>query len=471
MDTGTAVIFRRTVLTIIGIRRLLTRLLQRPTDIEKDLESQIPSPPPTFKDESHRSSSRSPFQSPTGRETASDKFENHSIASGSRNRGEVTPEEVPYAEAPTRIFLHNDGDLHNDGESKDVLACLVTKEMVCTMQEVINDKQALQKIEKLLDKLERKAQKTQKLVIEFESRIVDAESGDEAQNLEQQLECLRLKAQEAHSEKDSMTNRLRVLKLNLELSKDAVQNFFENLFSDAGLLDAPCQESEREPEETGSSTNKSNVPESSPPNPEELFRQMAEEDLFNKQAELRKTQEEWDNWSNFYDSELEEYKQLLADGEPVPTQSVFDQCLLYKRMELNTYLVKTGKAYDMALEHAVAAGPVHSDFGKPVYFDEFCLESWTNEEAIAHQQTKDWSRVYEWLQRIPTTLDEELISSIDTDALDEIEDPNISTLEPMEIDEWEVETIDLGQDSVSVIAFDAYQSKNLKRWQEMRGHR
>ena len=310
--------------------------------------------------------------------------------------------------------------------------CLVTKEMVSTIQEVLNDKQALQKSERLLDRLQRRAQQAQKLVMQMESRILNAESGDEAEDSQQQLESLKLKAQEADAEKDSMTNRLRVFKLNLEISKDAVQDVFESLFNDAGLLDAPYQEPE--PEETGSSTNTSNVSESSPPNPEELFRQTAEENLLNKQAELRKTQEEWDSWSNFYDAELEEYKQLLADGEPVPTHSVFDQCLLYKRMELTTCLVKTEEAYEMALEHAVAAGAVHSDFGKPVYFDEFCLESWTNEKQIAHQEDKDWSHVYDWFQRIPTTLDKELALPMDTDTSDEAEDPNVATLEPMEVD-------------------------------------
>lgn len=470
MDTCAATFLKQTFLTVLGIPQKLSRLLQKSDTSEKDLESQVPPSPLLFGNEALLVSSKQPFENLLGMDEAGYQDDRDTVLSGHRHETENTQGMTPYADGPARVVLHN------ARTSKTCLALTVNKEMVSMIGEVAKHKQILRERGKLYAKLVGKLSDIERAILEAEANLREAKSKDESQKLQQDIEGQKSRMQRASTERDLMADDLRVFKLNVEIAQDAAQAFFEPLFGGASLIEIPRLDSvaaSSELQGTGSHSPASSgeTDGSDRPSPEELFRQAAQENLMDQREELLKAQRQWDTWPSVCDRERQIYEELLANGEPVPAQSDFDRSFLKAAMDITACLIKTEKEFEMAKEHAIATGAIDEDWGKPQYYDEFDAQSWTNEEEIAYQQSKDWSHVDDWRHRVSAIPDGRLVEPTYTDEWVEAVDPNLFLSEPIDIDEWDAEPIDLRQDSISVVAYNAYQSKNIRRWQAMIGHR
>ncbi len=475
MNTSVAKLLKRTLFTVLDLPLIISRLLEKPDRSEGDLESQAPSSHLTFEDEVFPVSPER--LSEDSEKTAETEYydKDGTVSAIYQREHDDIQGDTPYAEGPTRIFLHGEGG------SEKLLVLSVTKEMVSMIQEVTSHKQALRKHERLHSRFENQVISAERAIERAEDSINDSVSGDEAQKLQAEVEHQRLKMQKACTERDLMADRLRVFRLNVELSKNEAQTFFEQVLGDADLLDAPSSDSQTaEGESDGvphsrhnSSALSGGTGRSSCPSPEELFRQAALENLIDQSRELRQAQNRFDTWPDECDRIRQDYDNCVANGEEVPLRSDLDLNLLQEGMGITSYLIQAEKEHEMAKEHAIAVGAVDENWGQPIYYgDEFEAQSWSDEEEIAHQRDKDWSRVEAWRMNVSAALDGQPLQSTNVNEGANgtaYFDDTIS--EPMDIDEWDAKTIDFAQDSVSVVDHDVCNSKNISRWQEITGHR
>ncbi len=474
MGTRAASMLKLTFLTFLDLPQILTRLLQKQGYSEKDIESQVPSCQLTFEDEIL---SAPPGYSSRNSMEANGAYQDEEdpASGGHESDFENTQSHIPYAEGPACVFLHNDGN------SRDFLALSVTEEMVSMIQKVASHKTILRKHEKIYAKLTDRMSSVERTIRQIEENIAKGGGEDETEKLRQDIECRGLKLQKACTERDVMGDRLTIFRMNVNFAKDAAQSFFEQSLGDADLLDPPSTGSpttEGESEGTArsrhnASASSGGASESPSPSPEELLRQAAWGQLMDRSRELHEIQERFDTWPGECDRVRQDYDDCLANGELVPTRSDLDQNLLQEEMGITSQLIHVEKEHEMAKEYAIAIGAVDEDWGQPMYYgDEFEAQSWGDEEEIAHQKKKDWSRVEAWRLGVSAAEDERAMISIDhtewangAACLDE------TMSEPMDIDDWDAESIDFAQDSISVVAHDEFKAKNISRWQEMTGHR
>ena len=267
-----------------------------------------------------------------------------------------------------------------------------------------------------------------------------------------------------------MGERLKIFRIDLSSAKDASYALFEEAFSKANPLDMS---------EASSEVSTSGNNEASPTSPpkescrstvldqEDLFRQAAYENLLHQSKELGETRKQFETWPSRCDDQRDEYMQHVAIGVPVPPQTEFDNILLHHHMLLTGDVISAEKAYEAALAHAKATGAVSEYWGNPVcYGDEFDAQSLVNEEEIAYQQTRDWTPVEVWREGVANVVDGgSCLQWYKSFPLQE------SDGELMDLDEWTGAPVESPDESHSVVAYDKYKSQNIKRWQEIRGHR
>jgi len=475
MDTRAAIMLKRTFNTFLGLSQILTRILQKSDHSDKDLESQEPSSPLTFEDEIFPASSRRPPEDSVSiNESEYRDEEGRAPSDHHHHQIEITQEAPPYAEGPAHVFTHRDGG------SKDCPALFVNREMVSVVQEVVNQKKVLRKHEKSYARLLNQIQRTERAITVAEQKCDESGGEEDLLSLQQQIESEKSKLQVSCAERDQMADRLRIFRMDLGYIKDAAQTFFEQVLGDADLLHLTHMDSPNAENESDATTHSQHCPESdgetntsSHLSPEDLLRQAAWEKLMDQSRLLQETQQQFENWPDECDRQRQDYEGCLANGEEVPARSEIDRYFVRHGMELTSYLIEVENKHEQAKEHAIAVGAVDEDWGQPMYSnDEFEAQSWGNEEVIAHQKTKDWSRVEAWRLDVAAAVDERALGSIDPTewangaaCLDE------TISEPMDIDDWDAKTIDFAQDSVSVVDHDVCNSKNISRWQEMTGHR
>ena len=438
MDTRAAVMLKQTFLTILSIRHTIMKLLQRPQQSDIDLESQMLLPQKTFEDD------------PINENEAVRISNDYCPESGHAE------ERTPYAEGPSRVFLYS------DGISKDCLALFISEDIVSKIQEVTDDKRILKNYEKIHGEISKSVFNAKIAIERLEDNLVRAESEHQVQELQKELECNRLKLQDLAEEKDALADRLRIFRINLDFSRNATQNLFEQILGDAKLLEEP--ENDQPDIPCGADRSSNSIPrsqrsdlddsKSSNLDPEELLRKAAKEKLLNCTEELQEIQEKFDTWPEVVEQQSEIYENDLANGEQVPTRSEFDLEMLRESMRITSYLVKVEKEREQAREHAIALGAVDEDWGKPRYEymnDPWEAESCTSGEMIAYIKTRSWSRVERWVQSVSNALDG---SSTHNHAP-----------EPTDLDEWDAEPINVGEGCVSAVAYDPVERENIRGWQ------
>ncbi|KAL6714568.1 hypothetical protein ACLMJK_007993 [Lecanora helva] len=462
MSLGAALVLRRTLWAVLDFPLILSRLFQKPKYSQDDLETQAPMYPPT-----HESSTSE--MTPTLERTnvvraydASDPSDERRTATNPGQYHQKAGSDAPYAPGPARVFLHT------DAKSRDHLALTVNKEMISVVQEVAEQRQMLEKHQKLHTKLSEQMTRVKRAIESAEENNAGAENDHDAQHCVEEIERQKAKLEKLSNERKIVANGVRIFKMDLGFTKDAVQAFFEQVLTDANLLNPIDEESMSTHTETDQLypgndvvSDHANSSGCSLLDPEDLFRHTAEEKLAHFSQDVRETQEQFDTWPNTYEEQRETYEALLAQGDDVPARSEFDRIMLAQEMRITSYLINVEKEKEQARKEALALGVIDEDWGRPIYFnDVFEAESWTNDEEIAHQQTKNWSHVERWREGVSASWN---IGTSD--------DQEVLTSNPPDIDEWEVESIGFAQDSVSVVAHDEYQSKNIRQWQTMVGHR
>ena len=465
MDTGTVGFFRRTFDTILGIPQILTRLLNKPETLDADPESQAHWSPYAFEDEIlPRVVSDDP--------RLHQEMPDHHIEDQSYSKA---IEEGPGVEESHKHVPNVEGESYpmpqKDSSPKQCFTILVNQDILSAFQKVINDRQTLRAHELRYSELVHQMSHAERLVEKAREKFEIAED-EERRIFQHDLEQREADLQRFCNKKDIVEDRLEIFRMNPSFAKDQSQDLIEKTLSNEQLLGVSetsepagsnydtsfCAQS------SAASSRSSN--ESSAPNPEDLFRQAAWEDLTRQSQELQETQEQFDNWPAVCEQEREAHDNLLASGQEVPTRSELDVFLLHQGMRITTHFINVEKLYENAKEHAKAVGVVDEFWGGPVHYgDEFEAQSCTEEEAITYQKSRDWSRIEDWMQSVSLALN---ANGNAPDVEEQFMDQN--ELVSMELDDCDNISVS-PEDSHSVIAHDEYMGKNIKRWQAITGRR
>ena len=461
MTNRAALLLQQSLYTVLDLSKLLAKLLRPSAYQSNDLESQVMTYPTESSDELFALLSRSCSETSHRMQNLQNHGEDNYISSVVNYVVRDPHQNVPYAEGAARVFLHR------DRKSKDSLALFINEEIVAAIQDAADEKRRLRKHEKLYNELSSQVLRAERAIEAAEEIYANAETEDEARKAREEIECQNLKLQTAMEAKDVMADRLRIFRINVGFTRDTACAFFEQALNDANLLDSTNANTSDMlseagvPPQSGRSSQRSDEDrsEDSCLDPDELFRKAAWEKLRYYTKDLEETQEQWDTWPDKDEDEREHYEDLRARGEDVGTQSEFDRFQLEQGMRITSYLIQVEKDQEQAREHAVALGVIDEDWGKPMYVnDQWEAESYTTDEMIDHMKTKNWGRVERWVESVSKAVDK---SSTQHDQAPE----------PTDLDDWDAETINMGEDCVSAVAHDPIERNNTSRWQMMKGHK
>lgn len=287
------------------------------------------------------------------------------------------------------------------------------------------------------------------------ARAQEAGSEEEVANLQREIEEEEMKRQQLYERRDALGDRLRIFGMNLEFAKEASQAFFEKVLGGADLLNLPDVNSAAGTHIPNLGSNPvvlaKDTNDAAAQSAEEDTGRAVFEELICRGRDIQLTQQQFDGFQSDCSLQRKAYEASLANGHDVPTRTNFDLMLLDHGMKITACLIEEEKAYELAKDRAKALKVISEHWGDPEYNEPWEAQSAPEDEVVAYQKTRNWSRVEDWRQGVSDSSDETIS-------------------EPIDIDEWDAKPVNLS-DSISAVAHIEHESKNIKRWQDIRGCR
>lgn len=170
---------------------------------------------------------------------------------------------------------------------------------------------------------------------------------------------------------------------------------------------------------------------------------------------MQKVQALFDDRQESYETDLVDYQQGFANGIYNISRSEFDRSKIRYGQKVTRALINAEDAYEAAKEQAQAVGAIGSDDNNATDCYDFYQESWPASQLASCLAEKDWSRVNEWLAKVPGL---EEFPERTAELRLELEEP--------EIEHWFADEVDPA-DSISQVDFDEWR-KDIDRWENIR---
>lgn len=287
-----------------------------------------------------------------------------------------------------------------------------------------------------------------------EIELVRAESQEEGQQIQHDIEQLRAELKAVEKRRDRLKEEVGPLRYSFDTAVEFLQDTLEKTLKPAGLLGSMEDNSEtatcsNEDIEEGSTAPTS--VESMEPSPGELLGRVAEEELQQAQGKMGEARWQFDHRQMKYQRKLAKFKRLAAEGK-VNSRSDFDRRQLQHEQGLTRKLIDAENSYELAMQQAKAIyqpqQPVN-DHDEIYYNDGSILERQTKELCEANGIDRD--RIEVWRS-----------------SLQEAQDPNSSEGEPVDIGNWTSNPIDVCN-SISVVDIQGYGER--REWWREQGRR
>ena len=352
--------------------------------------------------------------------------------------------------------------------------------MVSNVQDVIDDSHKIQKHEKDFAKIKRVVSAAEVRLDAAKYDLSEAQDEEESDRIQQIIDKHESTLNDACQRRDNIQRALKIIHIDLDCSTKASQEHIREALVEAGLLQIPEQGAQDDAADNASCSDRSSHTGNSGgtlPCPEDLLARATYEKLITLSRDLTDAQRLFEDREINYDREEVDYNNCVANGDEVPSKSEFDRRMLFRDMRLTRYILDTEKAYDNERQKAIDLGIIGSRWGTPSEYGSEAAES-SPENDIARAATLSYVAIEAWIDMVPFSSDEMASEATVVTACDSATARNLyhgsneeSTSDSMvDIDEWDAKTIEIS-DSISVAAFDTCNSKNIRRWQEMTGHR
>ena len=361
-----------------------------------------------------------------------------------------------FTEGPSRFSSAKDG-------SRDCVALLVNESLINKLQDLFNENRDLRLLDGSLHHARQDIKDIERSIQRAQEYLETAESDERADECRKTLEQRGQELMQTRQRKDELEKEFEVIKTNHELSTNHTQWVLETAMREANLqgpekpLPASLvrQEEEESNEydteaiegngEISAHTTPTASPTASvagdqaglPTSPEILERQVAKDDFVQREQALDIVQVKFDNQRQNYQENLTKYQLKFEAGATVMSRSAFDRRSVQYGQQLTRALIDAEEAFEEAREHALALGAISSNYGQDFYYGAEYEESWPENKIVEYNASPDWSFVEGWMADIPA-------ASIQADDDD-----------PMEIDEWDAEEVDVN-DSISMVDCDDY---------------
>lgn len=191
-----------------------------------------------------------------------------------------------------------------------------------------------------------------------EDNLKFEEDKEEADRMRPELEGLYSELKKDNCRMDALRQGIRPFESNLERSKDALQNIFNEVLQNAGLLESDDTISQSQSGVEAIADDENSVilaesddgsnSESLPPSQEELLRRTTQEDLRINWWELLNMQTRFDGRHAGYKRELANYHELIAMGHLHHTRTDFDLLDIQHIQGLTDGLIAAGEKYNTA---------------------------------------------------------------------------------------------------------------------------
>ena len=339
-------------------------------------------------------------------------------------------------QGPSRLVVHDDG-------REALLALVINEDLVTATQEIYDETRKLEQHEKLFEDLQREISAANQLLLGAKAAWEDAE-GEEAQELEQSIDQQESALQIASERRDKLSHDMDAFKFNLKFANKASHNLLRDLLEMAGLLVASpptpeARQSQVSPAEPFTMSNFESICNSE----EELSHNSARQEVYELGKALEHAQQEFDNMNISYHVAHDIYTERCELGEESMTQTEFDNRYLLSCRKITRELIEAEEALKDAKSHAVAIGALDSIDDEQLYggwMDEWSPESEPVEEHRARQALRDWNFVEDWMADIPHS-------------------DNKFQSDTMDVDEWDAESVGIGESNSVVAEVEWYREK------------
>ena len=465
MESRTRSFLQKAFFIFFGPTPILTRLLRGPDAQQRDLESQTRHQQPTFRDRAS-SDTWNPSFNDLDEKIPSEIADHHRSAPVTTQDGRHEVQALPrlsedegwqssesmelgqgdfqagIIQGPSRLVVHDDG-------REALLALVINEDLITATQEIYDETRKLQQHEKLFEDIQMEISTANQLLLDAKAAWEDAE-GEEAQGLEESIDHQESALQIASERRDKLGYDMDAFKFNLKFANKASHDLLKNLLEEGGLLVASppspeASQSQFMPEDPFTSPNF----ESMGATKDGLSYRAARQEVYELGDALEHAQQEFDNMNIEYHQAHDTYTECCSRGEISMTQTEFDNRYVLSCRKITRKLIEAEEAYKDAKSHALAISAIESTFGEHQYggwMDEWSPQSEPVEEHRARQALRDWTFVENWVVEIP---------NLDNEAV----------LDPMEVDEWDAESVDMGE-SNSVAAEVEWYREKIAFWRE-----
>ena len=370
-------------------------------------------------------------------------------------RYSVDPEarDPPYTGGPSRIIVTSDG-------TQDCLALLLTRDVVTSINKLLSGASKVNRLEEKIDALDTEITFAEISLKQYPSLIEALPEmpgkGDEEAKIRTKIEETKEQSQKASSSKEAFEGTLYREKLNLAYLRDEMQELFQRVLSESGLLEVGQERLEMAEIDTRSVDNAE--PRCSKFSTEsletlisadELNRRVTHDELETSRELFHSLKDQFENREAFYDSEFREYQEAVEEGSCVLPQSEFDRIFVRNMSRLTRALINAETAYESAKARARALRVIGNGFEQESDFadheDDGYRESYEADMAAG----ADRCFIDRWMEVTEKSEDQE-------------DDPLID-----ETDHWDARTVEIS-DSISLVA-EGRDRVRIDRWYKTGG--
>ena len=451
--------FLDTIWPAFDLLRKLESLL--PADNPVDIEVGRPSSPRSHEDTTNESGNMLQPQSigslEAEQEDAGESSATNTIADDDVVQNEEPPH-VQFTEGPSRFIIAKDG-------SKDCVALLVNETFLDKLRDLFQENRDVSALEGPLTHAKIDIKNIERSMQRAQDSLEAAESEEQAEKYQKLIEQQTSELLKIRHWKDKLEKEQNLVKGNLELSRNHTQWVLETAMREVDLLEQekPLPAIVLQDREVEYTKGEAEVPEHAMPahspavsvashhedvavSEEELQRKAAYDKFIDLSQLLHTLQTNFDDQQNNYRRNLAEFHQRAEAGTTQMSRSDFDRWTVQYGQQLTRALIDAENAFEQARERARDLGAICStDDQQSCYGTEY-EESWPENKIADFNTSCDWRFVEGWMDNIADSA-------------------NQADIEPVEIDEWEAEEVEVN-DSISAIDNEDYR-QDIDRYQRM----
>ena len=303
----------------------------------------------------------------------------------------------PYTDGPSQVIMSNDG-------TKDCLAILLTKRLVYDFDEINQMMQRLEYLEKKYIDIDHEVNVNQIFVDGSMENLELTRSEDERVSIMKEVEeCKEILLKDTEV-RDSLKEEVRTERDNLRYLQALQHETFKKLLGDADLLSPskPDPTLEKQ-EEKGSAAGSIAQSESNDSviSLEQLYKQSVLENLTQARQTFVDLQTAFDDNDQTYQSNRQQFRQRVLDGETTHTETEFNICYLQGMRDQSRGLIEAEDAYDNVLQEARDLGLVENSWDQESNFVDDVDDGYSLSLEDDMKTSVDHALINAWMDGIP----------------------------------------------------------------------